>query len=640
MVMKSVFICFILIPVIFISAFQNNKDSAYKNHYNHSVLKFSEQQNALHTLISKSVLADNLSREAIKKEIANARRKLKSIDFWLRYFEPNIYKKINGPLPVEWESEVFEKFEKPYKREGAGLALAEIYLDNKGADKDSLLILINNSLKAIDIYKADSITKNLDSHHHFFLCNRLFLLNLAAIYTTGFECPDREKVIPELQNMLSETKTIYEVFNQSFPEFQLTEKYLSLYNKTISFISAQPADPEKFDHFTFIKDYVNPLFVLNQQYIIKYDIFSKSYIDFTLNNSANSIFDKSLFFAQNTKGIYSHVNDEAALKEIENIGKLLFYDPILSGNNLRSCASCHKPTQYFTDTSCQTAFQFNKKNILPRNTPSLLNAPFNHLLMLDGKHLTLQEQAKHVINNPIEMGGDKDLILKKVLACADYKTAFKKYLKYTPQEKDVTIEHVVSAITYYYGKFSHYYSPFDEAMNNNKNIDQEAVKGFNIFMGKAQCATCHFVPQFSGIKPPYVGNEFEVIGVPVDLKYSALSKDKGRFEINPAPETANAFRTTTIRNSTYTKPFMHNGVFLSLKEVIDFYNGGGGLGRKIPIHNQTLAVDSLRLTDPEQQQLIIFINSLNENIKFETPPLQLPVSKNKNLNNRKVGGEY
>ncbi len=638
--MKKTVLLFILLAFISVFAFRNNPVSSYRSVYNQKLNAFSDEQQKLYSLIAKKDLSDPSSHQQILTGIESARRKLKAIDFWLRYLDPTIYRSINGPLPVEWETEVFEKYEQPHKREGAGLINAENYLNSDDCKKDSLLSLIRLSMKAEDTFRADSTTVNLNTHHSFFFCNRLYLLNLASLYTTGFECPDKERIIPELQNMLQDVTEIYSAYNETFSSFPLTENYLSLYSKTISFVKDQPKDFTGFDHFTFIKDYINPLFAMNQQLIIQYHVYTKSYVDFTLNNSTTSIFDKSLFFAQSTKGIYRRVNDPQVLTEIDSIGKLLFYDPILSGNNRRSCISCHKSTAFFTDTTISTALQFNGRDVLTRNTPTLLNSIYYHLLHLDGKILTLQEQAQTVVTNPIELGSKQEEVLKKILSCNTYKKAFKKFLSFTPQETEITFEHVASAITMYYGKFSEYYSPFDDAFNRNSKLSTDVISGFNLYMGKAQCATCHFAPSFSGMKPPFVENEFEVVGVPADVNYKALSTDKGRYEKNPAPETLHAFRTPTLRNTGHTKPYMHNGVFTTLEEVVDFYEGGGGAGHQLNVPNQTLATDSLHLTALEKRQLISFIRSLNENIIFDHPPQQLPASANKELNKRKIGGEY
>lgn len=639
---KKYFPLLIFIALVIISfAFnESNNSDKYLSAYHKKLDNFKSGQQALLACIEKADLNSETDIEKIKKQIRAARIELKAMDFWFRYLEPLAYKKINGPLPVEWETEVFEKFEKPYKREGAGLTLASLYLDEENKSKDSLLSLIKLSVDATEPYGADSITNELKTYHHFYLCNRLFLLNLAAIYTTGFECPESEQIVPELRSILESINNTYLSFNTSFPNNALSSEYMKLYEQAVSFVKTEPLDYTQFDHFRFIRDYVNPLFKLNQELINKYHVVTKSLVDYSLNKSEISIFNKGLYNGQNPKGIFLRVKDEAALAEIDRLGKMLFYDPILSGNNMRSCASCHKPTEFFTDTVATTSLQFNQKDFLPRNSPSLLNAEYNHLIMMDGKHISLLNQTKAVITNPVELGSNEKEILQKVLSCKEYSKGFKSLLKYTPQETEITFEHIASALTYYYCKFSRYYSPFDEAMNEHKAIDASAIQGFNLFMGKAQCATCHFAPQFNGVKPPYIGSEFEVLGVPQDTNFKQLSPDKGRHEVNPAYETMNAFRTGTIRNAAHTAPYMHNGVFKTLEQVIDFYDAGGGAGRGLKVENQTLSSDSLKLTKTEKAQLISFIKSLNENIAFEAPPQKLPKSKIKALNTRKVGGVY
>lgn len=630
----------LFVSISFITKTGANESVDYKSLNLLRLQEFKQKQKGLLQLINESDLTEDLDLEKIKDRIQQTRVQLKGLDFWLRYLEPISYKKINGPLPVEWETEVFEKHEAPYKREAAGLTLAYLYLGEPRIEKEELSRLIEESIATVDVYQADSITQQLNTYHHFYLCNRLYLLNLAAIYTTGFECPDTEQVIPELLSMLRDVQKIYVCYNKNFPNTPLQDTYVELYQNTIEFVFSQSNDLNTFDHFTFIQQYVNPLFTLNQQMIREYKVSSKSFVDYSLSKKSMSIFDKDLYFAQNSKGIFSRIEDETVLKEINDLGKLLFYDPILSGNNLRSCASCHLPTQYFTDTLNQTSVQFNRVDRLPRNTPSLINVRQNHLLMLDGAHITMQNQAKSVMINPIEMGDTELEALKKVLNCKEYNTRFEKLLKYTPQEKEITVDHITSALTVYYTKFSDYYSPFDEAMIEKKSIDPMVKDGFNLFMSKAKCATCHFVPQFNGVKPPYVNSEFEVIGVPQDKIFSSLSTDNGRSIIYPSKEMKNAFRTGSIRNASFTKPYMHNGVFDNLTEVVEFYNDGGGVGRGLIVPNQTLSADSLHLTSLEIKKIVLFIQSLNEAVIFENPPVQLPISKNKTLIHRKVGGMY
>jgi len=639
---KAIVFFTVILAVAFVSvAFRQTDDAAaYFQCYTSKIGFYEEAQQTLLETIKQSNTHAPDELEKIKQQIHLARLQLKSVDFWTRYLEPVMYKKMNGPLPVEWETEVYEKFEKPYKREGAGLTLAELYLEEENADKDSLYNLVRAAVVASAAFSADSITSNLKSYSTFYLCNRLYLLNMAAIYTTGFECPDTSRIIPELLYMMKSVDEIYQSYNREFVKTQLNADYLSLYHKAIKFVQAQPRHYSSFDHFIFIRDYINPLFALNQQMINVYRVQSRSVVDYSLNKKATSIFSKELYIGQNAKGIFLRVKDQQVLAELDKIGKLLFYDPLLSVNNQRSCVSCHKSTQYFTDTAAATALQLNGVDRLARNTPSLINASYNHLLMLDGKHISMQDQARAVITNANELGSNEKMILQKVLSCPSYKKAFTKLLKYTPQEPEITFEHITSALTFYYAKFGNSYAPFDDAFNLRKDVSAGIKRGFNLFMSKAQCATCHFTPQFNGVKPPYVGSEFEVLGVPADTGYKKLNTDEGRWLINPALETMRAFRTGSLRNADYTKPYMHNGVFNSMQQVIDFYDGGGGAGKGLDVPNQTLSSDSLRLTLAEKNDLMLFISSLNEKIDFEDLPASLPVSTNKKLNKRKVGGVY
>lgn len=640
--MKRLTISYLIVIVagIALISFRNTANTPYESEYHNRLQAFRESLTELQRTVKNADSHEPKDIDKIKSGIQSSRSLLKSVDFWLRYLHPIAYRSVNGPLPVEWETEVFEKFEKPYRREGAGLTLAEMYLNEPATNIDTLLNLIRIAEQAVVKYSQDSFSDQLRSYHHFYLCNRLFLLNLATIYTTGFENPNAAQIIPELKTLVIGVGQTNEQFNSSFPEYRLPTSYLELFDKMKGFVALQTDDVNDFDHFTFIKEYVNPLFAINQRLINEYHVISRSLVDYSLNKGVTSIFDKGLYNGQNAKGVFLRVTDTAALALVEKMGKLLFYDPLLSGNNERSCASCHKPAQAFTDTTTKTAQHFNRKDQLLRNSPSLINAVSNHLLMHDGKHISLQNQTREVVTNPDEMHCDANTVVQKVLSCKEYRLAFKQLLRYTPQEKEISFDHIVSAITFYYSKFSNYYSPFDAAINNNTKIPEHVQAGFNLFMGKAQCATCHFAPIFNGVKPPYVGSEFEVIGVPADTGFKMLSSDQGRFVINEAKETRNAFRTGTIRNAALTKPYMHNGIFSSLRQVIDFYDAGGGAGRKLNVPNQTLSADSLHLTEKEKGELIAFIESLNENIPGEIPPITLPKSKVKTYNTRKPGGTY
>jgi cytochrome c peroxidase len=135
-------------------------------------------------------------------------------------------------------------------------------------------------------------------------------------------------------------------------------------------------------------------------------------------------------------------------------------------------------------------------------------------------------------------------------------------------------------------------------------------------MGKAKCGTCHFAPLFNGTVPPvYLRTEQEVIGVPRTAKIvnASIDGDVGRFAINGYVAHKYAFKTPTVRNSSLTAPYMHNGVFPTLEQVMDFYNRGGGAGIGVRgVEHQTLSPDPLHLTPSEQQAIIAFLRSLED----------------------------
>lgn len=578
-------------------------------------------------------------KNEILSNIVDARILLKKLDPILRYNAPIQQKWINGPLPVEWETEVFEKFEMPYKRIGGGLLLLQQELESDG-NQQRLSELLQLAQKGIAEVKHDTLIKHLNSSWHTFYMNRLFLLNLAAIYTTGFENPDPERVIPELITVLDGQKEIYQMHNQQHPNQSFSNDYLFHFERTVRFVQHQPHHLKDFDHFTFIRDFIRPLFQMNAQHILSYKLRSKNLIDYSIESACEEIFDPLLYEGIDTKGWYKPIKDPFVLDSIQSIGRMWFFDPIFSGNNKRSCASCHKPNEYFTDTALKTAITFDFTGKLNRNTPTLLHVNLNHLAMHDGRFYSLMHQAEDVVGNPLEMQTSPKNIIAKMNQIPRYKKSLQWLSSLTPDHPEAEFGHISSALMVYYNAFNHNTSSFDSMIKNVKPMETEVVSGFNLFMGKAQCATCHFPPHFGGVKPPYTNSEFEVLGTPSDEKNTRLSQDSGRYLLNPAPETLHAFRTPILKNVSRTAPYMHNGVFKTLEEVIDFYDAGGGAGRGLEVENQTLSSDSLHLSSSEKKQLIQFLNHLDEHPKIKGSPDQSPPSKNKKLNSRKPGGTY
>jgi cytochrome c peroxidase len=172
----------------------------------------------------------------------------------------------------------------------------------------------------------------------------------------------------------------------------------------------------------------------------------------------------------------------------------------------------------------------------------------------------------------------------------------------------------------YVASLTSFDSAFDKMIRNETNdLDADVINGFNLFMGKAACATCHFPPTFSGLLPPeYSESESEVLGVPSTPQAPfEIDPDPGRYMNHLLKEQAtfykHAFKTPTARNIIRTAPYMHNGVYNSIEELIEFYDAGGGIGLGINVPNQTLPGDSLHLTENEKLNLKLFLESLEDN---------------------------
>jgi cytochrome c peroxidase len=130
-------------------------------------------------------------------------------------------------------------------------------------------------------------------------------------------------------------------------------------------------------------------------------------------------------------------------------------------------------------------------------------------------------------------------------------------------------------------------------------------------MGKGKCATCHFFPLFNGTVPPaYQETESEVLGAPATAAGKEVDSDVGKFVLTEREPHRYAFKTPTVRHVSKTAPYMHNGVYKTLEEVVDFYNNGGGNGLGFNLENQTLPFDELNLTINEKKALVAFMRVL------------------------------
>jgi cytochrome c peroxidase len=293
------------------------------------------------------------------------------------------------------------------------------------------------------------------------------------------------------------------------------------------------------------------------------------------------------------------------------LGKRLFFDPQLSGTGTRSCGSCHQPGKAFTDELAKN-LDITGKRFITRNTPTLINAALQPAQFYDMRATSLEDQAHDVMNNRNEMHGDMQVSSGRLWKDPVYHKLFSEAFPFIDRKTIDTAE-IMNALASYVRSLTALNSRFDAYMQgNNSALNKAGVRGFNLFMGKARCATCHYLPLFNGTLPPrYMQMDAEVIGVPKTKAGKAIDPDEGLYSISPFAFNRHSFKVTTVRNAARTAPYMHNGVYKSLEEVIDFYNKGGGAGIGLQVPNQTLAPNKLNLTILEQKQLIAFIKSLD-----------------------------
>jgi cytochrome c peroxidase len=219
--------------------------------------------------------------------------------------------------------------------------------------------------------------------------------------------------------------------------------------------------------------------------------------------------------------------------------------------------------------------------------------------------------VKDVIQNKDEVHGSLELASKRMMNDPGYTQAF---MKAFPGTDSINPAKITIVLASYIRSLAGFRSNFDQYMRGDKTrMDRDAVEGFNLFMGKAKCGTCHFMPMFNGTVPPaFTSTESEVLGVPEHSDGKKLDKDPGRYAVYKIPEFLSAFKTPSVRNVALTAPYMHNGVYKTLEEVMEFYNKGGGRGLGLEVEYQTLPEDPLNLTKDEQRKIISFLGTLTD----------------------------
>lgn len=321
-------------------------------------------------------------------------------------------------------------------------------------------------------------------------------------------------------------------------------------------------------------------------------------------------------------------NNRGEASRVE-LGYLLFFDPILSGDKTTSCASCHHPDYGMADGL--------KKGIgagghgyglqragtgreLQRNTPSLFNVAYNPILFWDGRAGTLEEQALEPIFNEHELNQSSAAeLVKSLRAIPKYRELFAKAFGFnSPQDgREITLQNIARAIAAFERKLNITETDYDQFVKGKDDkLTTEQLRGLVVFIGQGQCAACHIPPHFhDGV--------LSSTGTPVSAEKGApLDSDPGFGAVIRREDGFGMFKTPGLRNVARTAPYMHNGAFNTLEEVVDFYNDGGGRGRGLDVYSQDVKVAKLNLTEQQKKDLVSFMKSLNDT----APPPQTPAS--------------
>ncbi|MCF0057046.1 cytochrome-c peroxidase [Dyadobacter sp. CY356] len=536
-----------------------------------------------------------------KKALIRSRVAYKRVEYFLEYFFYTSSRIYNRAPKNEIEEPYLEY------QELAGLQYIETMLfdslpeghKSEFTEQTKLISLSANDLNALLHEFGGTDTQILEAV-------RTEFVRVATLGITGFDAPMLKSGIEESLSALESSRKILipylEKYNSDVSDLKL---YL---DRSILYLKQNP-DFDTFDRLEFLTTCLFPLQNRFEKWIKTAGLEPDK--KGVLNYKAENIFSRNA------------LNEEAFMTEKHNtsrakitLGKKLFSETLLSGNAQKSCASCHNPQNYFMDGLLKS-IGLTSERFAKRNAPSLLYSKYQHSQFWDGRVKSLEDQIENVIQDTLEMNGNIEAILTKLNAEKQYRKSFQKAF-FKKQDDIITDKELYRTIASYVRTLNPYNSPFDQYMRGNRNaLTENQISGFNLFMGKAQCATCHFAPLFNGLIPPlYKLTEFEILGTTKtdNLEKPENDPDEGRFNFRPIKFYKGAFKTPTVRNAAKTAPYMHNGAFQSLETLIEFYNQGGGAGMGLSVPSQTLSSAKLNLSEKEKNDIIAFLNALTDDL--------------------------
>jgi len=310
------------------------------------------------------------------------------------------------------------------------------------------------------------------------------------------------------------------------------------------------------------------------------------------------------------KSALPEIRDGFSPQQID-LGRYLFFDPILSVDQTISCASCHDPNKGFSDGLAVSRGIDGHK--LKRAAPSLYNVGYLKKLFWDGRASTLEEQMLEPLFSKVEMGNTPENLLSTVNEVDNYKKLFAEAFPNKPMDEPILLKEITKTIAAFRStlvslnsKYDQYAHGYDQALNKNE------IEGLNIFRSfVARCAECHTPPLFTN-------QQFAVIGTP---EPEGLPLDPGAEIPFDDKSLRGAFKVPSLRNIALSAPYMHSGRFKTLRETVQFYTDGRG--HAVPEDENLLIhwhIWEPNLTDYEMDRLVDFLKTLtDESFKPEIP---------------------
>lgn len=296
------------------------------------------------------------------------------------------------------------------------------------------------------------------------------------------------------------------------------------------------------------------------------------------------------------KPTYDFSKNEFSKSKIE-LGRALFYDPILSKDNMISCASCHSPYNAFAHTDHDLSHGINDE-IGTRNAPALFNLAWQKSFMWDGAINHLDMQALAPISHPKEMGETLKSVISKLQNKKIYPPLFQKAF----QDSVITGEHILKALSQFQLTLVSANSKYDQVKKGIAEFSAQEKNGYELF--QQHCNSCHSEPLFYNLSADRQDNEFANNGLPIDTTLN----DYGKWMITKQSADSLKFKIPTLRNLSYTYPYMHDGRFRKLKNVLNHYTEGISKSQN---KNADLKAN-IQLTSNEKVDLIAFLLTLND----------------------------